>query len=148
MKKLAERVQKAVRERIEITKYNPAWPELFRQEAERLRCFLPAASVRRIEHFGSTAVPGLASKPIIDILTEVSSLRVARKEIAPLLKAEGYEYFWRPTFETTSRRGIPSSFGGTRTALELITFTWSLGILFLRNIGSVYYFAIISSPIG
>src|SRR5690349_4177358 len=98
MKKLAERVQKAVRERIEITKYNPVWPGLFRQEAKRLRCFLPTASVRRIEHFGSTAVPGLASKPIIDILIEVSSLRVARKEIAPLLKAEGYEYFWRPTF--------------------------------------------------
>jgi GrpB-like predicted nucleotidyltransferase (UPF0157 family) len=98
MKKLTDRVQKAVGEKIEIARYDPVWPDLFRREARRLRRFLPAVSIRRIEHFGSTAVPGLASKPIIDILVEVSSLHIARKEIAPILKAKGYEYFWRPTF--------------------------------------------------
>ena len=87
----------AVREDVSIVPYDPAWPELFRQEAEHLRSCLPAHLIRRIEHFGSTAVPGLAAKPVIDMLVEVTSLRAARKEIAPILEAQGYDYFWRPT---------------------------------------------------
>ena len=59
---------------------------------------LPADLVKRIEHFGSTAVPGLMAKPIVDILVEVSSLAEKRKRIAPILEAQGYEYFWRPSF--------------------------------------------------
>ena len=42
-------------------------------------------------------MPGLAAKPIIDMLVEVTSLRIARNQIAPILKAKGYDYFWRPT---------------------------------------------------
>ena len=53
--------------------------------------------VNRIEHFGSTAVPGLAAKPIIDMLVEVSGLSQARRVIAPVLERQGYDYFWRPT---------------------------------------------------
>jgi GrpB-like predicted nucleotidyltransferase (UPF0157 family) len=63
-----------------------------------LRSCIPAELIRRIEHFGSTAVPGLAAKAIIDVLVEVRSLRAARNEIAPLLQAQGYDYFWRPSF--------------------------------------------------
>lgn len=92
-----ERVQRCVREDVEIVPYDPAWPELFRAESEHLRACLPSGLIRRIEHFGSTAVPGLAAKPIIDMLVEVTSLRAARKEIAPILVAQGYDYFWRPT---------------------------------------------------
>jgi len=98
MKTLEHRVQRAVREDVEIVPYDPRWPELFRQEAEHLRSFLPAKLIRRVEHFGSTAVPGLVAKPIIDLLVEVYSLRAARLEIAPILEAQGYDYFWRPTF--------------------------------------------------
>src|SRR5262249_38178256 len=53
--------------------------------------------VRRVEHFGSTAVPGLAAKPVVDILVEVTDLEAARARIAPVLEAQGYDYFWRPT---------------------------------------------------
>jgi GrpB-like predicted nucleotidyltransferase (UPF0157 family) len=98
MKRLEERVREAIHEEIEIVPYDSSWPELFRQEAERLRRWLPKGTIRRIEHFGSTAVPGLAAKPIIDILVEVTTLRVAREKIAPILKKRGYDYFWRPTF--------------------------------------------------
>ena len=77
--------------------YDPVWAELFRHEAKHLRACLPPQLIRRIEHFGSTAVPGLAAKPIIDMLVEVTSLRAARAEIAPVLEAQGYDYFWRPT---------------------------------------------------
>lgn len=92
-----ERVQRSLREDVTIVPYDAVWPELFRQEAEHLRACLPPQLIRRIEHFGSTAVPGLAAKPIIDMLVEVTSLRAARAEIVPILQAQGYDYFWRPT---------------------------------------------------
>ncbi|MEZ5987792.1 MAG: GrpB family protein [Planctomycetota bacterium] len=76
---------------------DPAWPAAFAEEEERLRAWLPADLVGRIEHFGSTAVPGLAAKPIIDVLVEVGDLGATRDRIAPLLEARGYEYLWRPT---------------------------------------------------
>jgi len=98
MNRLGERVREAVREEIHIVPYDPNWPDLFREEADCLQTYLPAGTIRRIEHFGSTAVPGLAAKPIIDMLVEVKSLRVARNQIAPILKGKGYDYFWRPTF--------------------------------------------------
>src|SRR5271165_6906266 len=98
MNTLPERVERAVREDVGILPYDLRWPSLFRREAEHLRAHLPAALIRRIEHFGSTAVPGLAAKPIVDMLVQVTSLRGARTEIAPVLEAEGYEYFWRPSF--------------------------------------------------
>ncbi len=90
MNRLAERVRRALREEVTIVPYDAGWAELFRQEAEHLRVCLPARLIRRIEHFGSTAVPGLAAKPIIDMLVEVTSLRAAREKIAPLLRAQGY----------------------------------------------------------
>ena len=98
MKSLKERVELAVREDVVIVSYDSRWPQLFRREAEHLRSCLPAGLIGRIEHFGSTAVPGLAAKPIIDLLVDVRSLRAARNEIAPALKAQGYDYFWRPSF--------------------------------------------------
>ncbi len=98
MSTLEQRVGRAVREDVAMVPYDSSWPALFRREAKHLRACLPAGLIRRIEHIGSTAVPGLAAKPIIDILVEVRSLRAARTEIAPILKAQGYDYFWRPSF--------------------------------------------------
>jgi GrpB-like predicted nucleotidyltransferase (UPF0157 family) len=70
---------------------------MFEAEVSFLRKNLPGDIVRRYEHFGSTAVPNLAAKPIIDILVEVSSLEVTRQIVVPILEKEGYEYFWRPS---------------------------------------------------
>ena len=86
-----------VREAIAIYPYDPRWPESFRQEAEHLRSCLPADLLGRIEHFGSTAVPGLAAKPIVDMLVEVTDLQATRDRVAPVLESQGYDYFWRPT---------------------------------------------------
>lgn len=94
-KSLEQRIEEAIREEISIVPYNPEWPVLFDNEAEFLRRKLPASLITRIEHFGSTAIPGLAAKPIIDILIEVSSLQETRKQIVPLLESAGYDYFWR-----------------------------------------------------
>ena len=94
--KLKKRIEELVREEIVIVAYNPRWPKIFEDEADFLRSKLPKNLVRRIEHFGSTAVTGLPAKPIIDILVEVASLEETKKQIVPILESEGYEYFWRP----------------------------------------------------
>jgi len=91
-----ERIRFLISEEIAIVDYDPLWPASFNQEASLLRQTLPSSIVRKIGHFGSTSVPGLASKPIIDILVEVRSLEQTRNEIVPILQASGYEYFWRP----------------------------------------------------
>ena len=94
---LEQRIQRVVREEVAIAAYDPAWPEIFRREKEHLMAVLPHELIRRVEHFGSTAVPGLAAKPIVDMLVEVTDLELTKVRIAPLLEAKGYEYFWRPT---------------------------------------------------
>ena len=69
------------------------WPALFAAEAARLHVVLGAGLVTAIEHFGSTAIPGLAAKPVVDILVGVRSLPAARVEAVPALEALGYA-FW------------------------------------------------------
>ena len=93
-----ERIARVVREEVAIFPYDPHWPISFRQEKEHLRACLPSDLVLRIEHFGSTAVPGLSAKPIVDVLVEVTDLQATRDRIAPILESQGYDYFWRPTF--------------------------------------------------
>ena len=74
--------------RIQVVDYNPDWPRLFGREAERIRAAL-GERVVQLEHVGSTSVPGLAAKPIIDILLVVpdSSDEAA---YVPDLEAAGY----------------------------------------------------------
>lgn len=68
---------------------DPAWPDAFRSEARRIRTALDGP-VRSIHHIGSTAVPGIHAKPIIDILLEVSDL-AALDARTPAMAALGYE---------------------------------------------------------
>lgn len=56
-----------------VVPYDPAWPEQFARERDRLAAALGATAVR-IDHNGSTAVPGLAAKPVIDIQIAVARL--------------------------------------------------------------------------
>jgi len=86
-----------LRDEVAIAPYDPAWPDSFRRERDHLRACLPPELIGRIEHFGSTAVPGLAAKPIVDMLVEVSDLEETQRRIAPVLEAQGYDYFWRPS---------------------------------------------------
>jgi GrpB-like predicted nucleotidyltransferase (UPF0157 family) len=93
---LEERVARAVREHVEIVAYDSAWVGWFSAEKAHLLQCLPGELIRRIEHFGSTAVAGLVAKPIVDMLVEVTDLEQTKSHIAPVLEAQGYEYFWRP----------------------------------------------------
>lgn len=71
-----------------IVPYNPQWPEWFRAEARLVRGVL-GRRLSGLQHFGSTSVPGLAAKPIVDILAGVRS-RDAAEEMLPGLDAIGY----------------------------------------------------------
>ena len=73
---------------IELNEYDPAWPSMFEREATRIRAALGDVA-RRIEHVGSTSVPGLAAKPIIDILLVVADSADEAAYVAPM-EAAGY----------------------------------------------------------
>lgn len=75
---------------LELCPYSPLWPAVFDVERERLAALFAGEEVA-IEHIGSTAVPGLGAKPIIDILLGCAALGVVEARIA-LLEAEGYRY--------------------------------------------------------
>ena len=94
---MEQKLARVIKEEVRIAPYDPRWPKKFEEERQHLRSCLPPELIGRIEHFGSTAVPGLLAKPIVDILVEVSSLEETKKRIVPILEAQGYDYFWRPS---------------------------------------------------
>ncbi|MDP9235706.1 MAG: GrpB family protein [Actinomycetota bacterium] len=76
---------------IEVVPYNPAWPALFEEERRRIEAALGEWVQGGIEHVGSTAVPGLAAKPVIDIMVGVANLEEARGAFADVASL-GYLY--------------------------------------------------------
>jgi len=97
METLEDRIKRVLQENVSLVPYDPAWPRMFADEKKHLMACLPSRLIRRIEHFGSTAIPGMAAKPIVDMLVEVSSLDETKVIISPVLEAQGYDYFWRAT---------------------------------------------------
>lgn len=93
---LEEKVARVLRDRIELVPSDPTWPGLFEEEKVRLFSCLTEGLVVRIEHFGSTAIPGIWAKPVVDMLVEVSDLDRAREEAMPIMEGLGYDAFWRP----------------------------------------------------
>jgi L-asparaginase II/GrpB-like predicted nucleotidyltransferase (UPF0157 family) len=73
---------------IEIREYDPEWPRLYEREEARIRAIL-GDRVVRIEHAGSTSVPTLPAKPIIDIVLEVPD-SADEAAYVPDLEAAGY----------------------------------------------------------
>jgi GrpB-like predicted nucleotidyltransferase (UPF0157 family) len=73
-----------------IVDYDPEWPRLYEEEKDRILGVIGHAVIA-IEHIGSTAVPGLGAKPIIDIMVAVRCLTDAEGCIEPL-ETIGYEY--------------------------------------------------------
>ncbi len=71
-----------------VRPYDPEWPAHFAEESRRLKAAL-GQEVGRIEHIGSTSIPGMPSKSILDLLVAVRDLSVA----TTLLAAAGYEDF-------------------------------------------------------
>ena len=91
---------------VELVPYDPSWPARFELEAKALRPALAAWLVGPIEHIGSTAIPGLAAKPVIDIMAGVESLEASRPAIAALAllgycyapyRADAEHWFCKPS---------------------------------------------------
>jgi GrpB-like predicted nucleotidyltransferase (UPF0157 family) len=76
---------------VEIVPYDPIWPRRFDEEARLLRGVLQPWLAGSVEHIGSTAVPGLSAKPVVDIMAAVESLDASRPAMA-VLAAVGYCY--------------------------------------------------------
>jgi GrpB-like predicted nucleotidyltransferase (UPF0157 family) len=74
--------------RIRIVDYDPQGPEIFRREAVKIRAVLGSRALR-IEHTGSTSVPGLAAKPVVDILLVVTD-SADEAAYLPALESSGY----------------------------------------------------------
>jgi GrpB-like predicted nucleotidyltransferase (UPF0157 family) len=73
---------------ITLVEYDPLWPEYFAREAWRIKNILGNRALR-VEHVGSTSVPGLVAKPIIDMLLVVVD-SADEPSYAPALEAAGY----------------------------------------------------------
>jgi GrpB-like predicted nucleotidyltransferase (UPF0157 family) len=82
-----------VSDEVAIVDYDPHWPELFAAEDRVLREALPSDAFIAIEHAGSTAIPGVAAKPIIDIFVAVPSILDAKRTLVEPIKAIGYIYW-------------------------------------------------------
>jgi GrpB-like predicted nucleotidyltransferase (UPF0157 family) len=78
---------------IDIVPYDGRWPALYEAEQIRLLPVLQRYGLIEIAHIGSTAVPGLAAKPVIDIAITVVSLDAVREHGVPEIEALGY-LFW------------------------------------------------------
>jgi len=120
---------------IQIEKYSEHWPVLAQQEITNLEKLLSDfPCVVGIQHIGSTAIPGLSAKPIIDLAIGVKNLEEA-KVLIPVLKDFGYVY-WDANPDTTKyflAKGMPP-FGSQRThhihVMEVTHHDWQVRPLF------------------
>lgn len=80
-------------DKVVIVEHDPHWKMQFQLEVALIEKVLDKKLITRIEHFGSTAVLGLAAKPIIDILIGVTYLNKAKQIAVPALKSLGYAYW-------------------------------------------------------
>ncbi len=120
---------------VELVPYDPAWPRRFADEKIVIGDVLGDLVVGAIEHVGSTAVPGVEAKPIVDIMVGIRDLSVSDR-LVPLLGRIGYLYFpYRPdvmhwfckpsaSFRTHHVHAVPA---GSRLWRERLAFRDYLG---------------------
>jgi GrpB-like predicted nucleotidyltransferase (UPF0157 family) len=98
-----------------VIAYDPAWPALFQALGRTLRAALGQAAVR-IDHIGSTAVVGLAAKPVIDVQISVAALEPMAPYLAPL---EHMGFIWHAANDDRMRRYFREPPGTRRTHLHV-----------------------------
>ena len=82
--------------------YHPGWPRQFEEERAILETIFAGGQIT-IEHVGSTAVPGLGGKPVIDVMVGLSQLKEAEDRTAAL-ESTGYEYVREYEMQLPERR--------------------------------------------
>ena len=119
----------AARAPIVIVPYDTAWPALFCEQAAALRAALGGVALR-IDHIGSTAVPALAAKPIIDVQVSVADFEPLDAYRVPLLEL-GYVY--RADNPERTKRYFREAPGQRRTHIHVRragSFSEQLALLF------------------
>jgi GrpB-like predicted nucleotidyltransferase (UPF0157 family) len=77
-------------DRVELVEHDPSWAALFEEERERLAGVFDGRALG-IEHIGSTSVPDLCAKPIVDVLVGLEELELTDEQIAAMARL-GYDY--------------------------------------------------------
>jgi GrpB-like predicted nucleotidyltransferase (UPF0157 family) len=114
---------------IRVVAYDPRWPTLFAEQADAIRAELGGVAAR-IDYIGSTAVPGLAAKPIVDIQISVASFEPLEAFRAPL---EGLGYVFRADNQERTKRYFRGPPGARRTHIHVRragSFSEQLALLF------------------
>jgi len=113
---IAESAEVLQKDLVDLVPYNPEWPEAAQAEINTIVSVFPDNTLVDIQHVGSTAIPGLSAKPILDIQLAVSSLPIMKLIAVPILKKLGYEY-WENNPDSTRMffvKGMPP-YGEQRT---------------------------------
>lgn len=103
------------RRRVEVADYDPAWPVLFGEIGSVLRAALGAVALR-IDHIGSTAVPGLAAKSVIDVQISVADFEPIETFKDPL---ERLGYVYRADNLERTKRYFREAPGSSRTHIHV-----------------------------
>ena len=98
-----------------VVPYDPAWPEIFAALGQTLRDRLGSTALR-IDHIGSTSVPGLAAKPIIDVQVSVASLEPVDAYRGAI---EGAGFIWRGDNPDRTKRYFRERPGTRRTHIHV-----------------------------
>lgn len=121
--------------KIELSDYNSDWPRIFDSEKLLIEAKFPIKEII-IEHIGSSAVPNLKAKPVIDLLIGISSLPEDIQSIVDYLKNLGYIYVEEYNMTIPERRFFMKDTNGKRSHhLHLVSFNsdfWDRHIFF-RN---------------
>jgi GrpB-like predicted nucleotidyltransferase (UPF0157 family) len=99
--------------KVTVVEYRPQWRKMFEHEKRILQIALGDIPAQ-IEHIGSTAVAGLAAKPIIDMMVGLEDFSIADK-VVPKIEASGYEYIQKYEDEMPFRRFFKKEQDGIRT---------------------------------
>jgi GrpB-like predicted nucleotidyltransferase (UPF0157 family) len=102
-------------ETIEILPYDPDWPETGKNEIKKLITLLSRFGIKRIEHIGSTAIPGLPAKPVIDLMANTESFAEIEK-IIEKLRPDCWNYVPPELDGRKYRRFFVKVIDGKRTA--------------------------------
>jgi GrpB-like predicted nucleotidyltransferase (UPF0157 family) len=116
-------------DRIRVVAYDAQWPALFLEQSRAMRAALGEVALR-IDHIGSTAVPGLAAKPIVDIQISVAAFEPPDAFRAPL---EGLGYVFRTDNQERTKRYFRERPDSRRTHVHVRragSFSEQLALLF------------------
>ena len=131
-------LEKAINESVQLSGYDTEWPKIFTVECRSLMA-LCGDQLLAVEHIGSTAVPGLYAKPIIDIMGGVESMAIADKLLVPMCKS-GYLTSAEFNEKLGNKRWLMRCAEGRRTHhLHLIMYgsiEWSKQLLFRDSLRS------------